>query len=237
MQLAPRGLLCESCCRRSFPALWLEQGRPARDLGDAEIMTGLPVIGSKEEFATWRASPDLWRALVQDIARTENVPATALIPYTTGTNLVVDLDGRLVLKLFPPLYRSQFVSERATLRVLDGRLSVPIPQIVAEGEREGWPYLIMTRLDGITGSEAWSTLAEAEKERSCGPSVERSQRCRRCRRASWPRSSRPGQSSSPSRSQAARRGTRGRGWRRACWPTSTSSWSRLPRSCRSTPRP
>jgi hygromycin-B 7''-O-kinase len=103
--------------------------------------------------------------LVQDIARTENVPASVLVPYATGTNLVVDLDGRLVLKLFPPLYRSQFVSERATLRVLDGRLSVPIPQIVAEGEREGWPYLIMTRLSGMVGWEAWPTLAEPEKER------------------------------------------------------------------------
>lgn len=128
-------------------------------------MTGLPVIASKEDFARWRASPDLWHALVQDIARTKNVPATALVPYATGTNLVVDLDGRMVLKLFPLLYRSQFVSERATLRVLEGQLSVPIPRIVAEGEREGWSYLVMTRLDGVVGSEAWPTLAEPEKER------------------------------------------------------------------------
>ncbi|WP_436152545.1 aminoglycoside phosphotransferase family protein, partial [Bosea sp. LjRoot90] len=87
------------------------------------------------------------------------------MPYQTGTNLVVDLNGSFVLKLFPPLYRSQFVSERATLRLLDGKLSVPIPQVIAEGERDGWSYLIMSRLHGIVGSEAWPTLAESQKER------------------------------------------------------------------------
>ena len=127
-------------------------------------MTRLPIIGSEQDFASWRTSPDLWRAPVQDVARTEGVPTTVLAPYETGTNLVVDLDGKVVLKLFPPFHRSQFVSERATLRLLDGKLSISTPRIVADGERDGWSYLIMTRLSGVVGSVAWATLAEAEKE-------------------------------------------------------------------------
>ncbi|TNC47713.1 phosphotransferase [Rubellimicrobium rubrum] len=126
-------------------------------------MTELPNIGSRQDLARWRADPYLWRAVVQDLARAENVQTTVLASYKTGTNLVVDLDGRLILKLFPPLHRSQFESERATLRLLEGALSVPTPRIIAEGERDGWPYLIMTRLNGVLGSEAWPTLSEAEK--------------------------------------------------------------------------
>jgi len=128
-------------------------------------MIAFPVIRDRQAFANWRAKSENWHAHVKDIARSENISADALAPYQTGTNLVVDLNSNFVLKLFPPLYRSQFVAERATLRLLDRKLSVPIPQVIAEGERDGWSYLIMTRLHGILGSVAWPTLAEPQKER------------------------------------------------------------------------
>jgi hygromycin-B 7''-O-kinase len=63
------------------------------------------------------------------------------------------------------MLRSQFVSERGALSVLHGRLSLPIPEIVAEGERDGWPYLVVTRLEGALGSEVWPSLPEDQKER------------------------------------------------------------------------
>jgi hygromycin-B 7''-O-kinase len=128
-------------------------------------MMAFPIITDAQAFANWRAKPENWRAHVIDIARSKNIPVDTLAPYQTGTNLVVDLNGNFVLKLFPPLYRGQFVSERTALRQLDGKLSVPIPRVVAEGERDGWSYLIMTRLHGILGSVAWPALTEAQKER------------------------------------------------------------------------
>ncbi|AWN54575.1 aminoglycoside 3'-phosphotransferase/choline kinase family protein [Methylobacterium sp. 17Sr1-1] len=128
-------------------------------------MLEFPFIADRQAFARWRAAPDNWRLLVSEIARAETFATGELTPFRTGTNLVVDLGGCAVLKLFPPLYCSQFVSERATLRLLGERLSVPVPGIIAEGERDGWSYLIMTRLPGILGSEAWPALPEAEKVR------------------------------------------------------------------------
>jgi len=127
-------------------------------------MAAFPTILDGRAFAEWRSESSNWRSIVSDIAQSHGIRDTdELVPFATGTNLVVDLG--IVLKLFPPLHRSQFISERATLRLLDGALSVPTPQIVAEGERDGWSYLIMTRLRGILGSEAWPILPEAEKER------------------------------------------------------------------------
>lgn len=127
-------------------------------------MAIFPELNNDKGFQNWRSTPDLWLPVVRDIARAGRVPASVLRPYRTGTNLVVDLDGRLVLKVFPPNHRRQFVSERATLHTLEGKLSVAIPRIVAEGERDGWSYLIMTRLKGVLGSEAWPHLPESEKE-------------------------------------------------------------------------
>jgi len=85
--------------------------------------------------------------------------------FATGTNLVVGLDDRLILKIFPPMLRAQFLSERASLTQLQGRLGVPIPEIAVEGERDQWPYLVITRLPGRLGAEVWPALPEEQKER------------------------------------------------------------------------
>jgi len=50
------------------------------------------------------------------------------------------------------------------LQRLHGRLSISVPRIVFEGERSGWPYLVMTRMNGVNGKEAWVSLPEDQRE-------------------------------------------------------------------------
>jgi hygromycin-B 7''-O-kinase len=107
-------------------------------------------------------------AVALDIARSHGLPHADPHLFSTGTNLVVALDDRLVLKIFPPMLRHQFMSELTSLRQLDGRLSVPVPEIVLEGERDQWPYLVITRLHGALGTQAWPSLPEEQKERVLG---------------------------------------------------------------------
>lgn len=125
----------------------------------------LPHFADAESFRAWRATPLQWLPIALDIAHSHGVDVSAPLVFATGTNLVVGLSDRLILKIFRPLLRAQFVSERGSLTQLAGRLDLPIPEIVAEGERDGWPYLIITRLAGTLGSEVWPRLAEAQKER------------------------------------------------------------------------
>ena len=128
-------------------------------------MTSLPAFVDYESYRPWRADTSHWLPVALDITRRHGLAATAPHAFTTGTNLVVALDARLILKIFPPMLRSQFISERGALALLRGRLNLPIPEIVAEGERDGWPYLVITRLDGVVGSEVWPSLPEDQKER------------------------------------------------------------------------
>src|SRR5207247_5081843 len=92
-------------------------------------------------------------------------------PYMRGAarflyrNLVLALDEKFILKIFPPFLRGQFASERSTLAQLRGRLRVAIPETIVEGERDGWPYLVITRLSGVLGAAAWPSLPEGDKER------------------------------------------------------------------------
>jgi len=115
-------------------------------------------------FDAWRANPSEWLPIAVDVARSHSLSCADPHVFSNGSNLVVGLDPQLVLKIFPPMLWHQFVSERAALSRLQGRLSVPIPQIVSEGERNGWPYLIVTRMSGVVGTEAWTGLPEDQKE-------------------------------------------------------------------------
>lgn len=125
----------------------------------------LPSFSDGEAFDAWRAQAQNWLPAALDIARSHGLPAGDPVVFATGTNLVLGLGPGLVLKVFPPILRGQFLSERASLRQLHGRLPLPIPEIVSEGERDGWPYLVMTRLSGALGSEIWPDLPEDQKER------------------------------------------------------------------------
>ena len=100
-------------------------------------MHSLPRLASFQEFQAWRAEPSQWLPIAVDIARSHGLPCSEPHVFSTGTNLVVGLDRRLILKIFPPIYRRQFVSERGSLRELHGRLRVAIPELVLEGERDG----------------------------------------------------------------------------------------------------
>jgi hygromycin-B 7''-O-kinase len=125
----------------------------------------LPTFTDAAAFRAFRADPPRWLPIAIDIARSHGLDVSAPHVFATGTNLVVGFGDHLILKIFPPLLRVQFVSEHGSLTQLAGRLHLPIPEIVAEGERDGWPYLAITRLAGTLGSEVWPSLAEAQRER------------------------------------------------------------------------
>src|SRR5882724_8678335 len=126
-------------------------------------MHSLPSLSNFEALQAWRADASQCLSAAIDIARSHGLQRADPQLFSTGTNLVVGLDDRLILKIFPPVLRAQHVSERATLAQLRGRLSIPIPEIVAEGERDQWPYLVITRLPGILCADAWPAMPEDQK--------------------------------------------------------------------------
>ena len=129
------------------------------------MSASLPAFTDYEALRTWRADPAQWLPIALDIARSHGLTCAAPHVFATGTNVVVALDEKLILKIFPPFLRSQFVSERGSLAQLRGQLRIAIPETVVEGERDGWPYLVITRLSGVLGADAWPSLPEQDKER------------------------------------------------------------------------
>jgi hygromycin-B 7''-O-kinase len=68
-----------------------------------------------------------------------------------------------VIKIFPPIHASIFESERLVLRHLSGKLSVKTPNLMCTGEIEGWPYMIMERLEGQILEGLWEKLTVENK--------------------------------------------------------------------------
>ena len=147
-----------------------------------------------EAFHAWRADPSQCLPAAIDIARSHGLPHADPQLFSTGTNLVVALDDRLILKIFPPLLRHQFVSERGSrCRSSADGCPCPIPEIVLEGERDRWPYLVITRLHGRCRIAGLADFAGRCRRSACsGKSARRSRKCSGCRLANCSASSRAG---------------------------------------------
>ena len=120
---------------------------------------------TSDELEVLRGEPARWVPLALDVARSHGLPLADPQVFPGGTNLVIALGKEVVLKIFPPMLRHQFEAERGSLSLLHGQLSVDIPRLIAAGEREGWPYLAMTRVHGETGEPVWNKFDDEEKQR------------------------------------------------------------------------
>ncbi|MDR3502807.1 MAG: aminoglycoside 3'-phosphotransferase/choline kinase family protein [Legionella sp.] len=127
------------------------------------IDSRLTLINSFEEFEALKQNHELFEDVVRTILVQHNLPLKSLRPFSEGTNIVFSYDNKLVIKLFPPVHQDQFESERLILKALEGKLSVKTPALKYEGELAGWPYLIMTQLDGTLLETLWHKLDQNNK--------------------------------------------------------------------------
>ena len=107
-----------------------------------------------------QAEPARWLPTVAALAaRFTDAPCVAAETST----VLVGLAGAVVVKLYAPFLRDHFAYERAALAHVHGRLSVPTPRLLGDGELDGWPWLAMTRLPGEPLLGPWPALPEAQK--------------------------------------------------------------------------
>ena len=97
------------------------------------MTVGLPHFADIDAFDAWRDQANDWLPAARDIASAAGLPTADITVFGTGTNLVIGLGPTLILKIFPPLLRRQFLAERTSLELLANRLPLPVPELVAEG--------------------------------------------------------------------------------------------------------
>lgn len=106
-----------------------------------------------------RVEEDLVRAVIHR----HQLPQASLTLFSDGTNIVFSYGDSKVIKIFPPFHQNQFESERLVLKHLDGKLSIKTPTLEYEGELLGWPYLIMSKLEGTNLETLWEGMPQNNK--------------------------------------------------------------------------
>jgi hygromycin-B 7''-O-kinase len=119
----------------------------------------LPAVRSKQEYLAVYRDDAAWLPAVRCICDRHGLPAEELARQVLGTH-VVFRTGDLVVKLLCPLYLDSPDAESLVLRHLRG---LPSPVLVAAGDLEGWPYLVMTVVPGIPAADVWPGLSHPER--------------------------------------------------------------------------
>ncbi len=108
-----------------------------------------------------------WIAVFRTIAARHGLPEAPPVIYPTGSAVVARL-GEVVIKLDEPRWRLEQAAEAAMLARAQGRLPVSTPDLLFHEEIEGWPYVIMSVVQGLPLVEVWPALSREERTRLAG---------------------------------------------------------------------
>ncbi len=136
------------------------QGKPARH--EITILLflkmNLPIAIDPDYFdEVYRLESSLWISAVEELCYKHQINAGEYSFFKAGSNLIAAVNDAVIVKIFPPFHRHQWVSEYKSLAFFHSKLPVSIPDLLAVGERDDqWTYVIISRLKGQTLDEHWS---------------------------------------------------------------------------------
>lgn len=106
-----------------------------------------------------RASAPLpiWLDAAARIARAHDLPVVEPVMYASGSDVVVRV-GEAVVKLSAPRWAAEIAAEADLLARVQGRLPLDTPRLLARGALEGWPYVVMSVVEGEPLGEVWPAL-------------------------------------------------------------------------------
>lgn len=107
----------------------------------------LPHVTTFEEYENLKLKPEIFENAAKEIIHRHQLPDESLSLFE-GTNIVFSYGKNRVIKIFPPFHQDQFTSETLVMKHLHNQLSISTPAIEYEGEIAGWPYVVMSRLEG-----------------------------------------------------------------------------------------
>jgi hygromycin-B 7''-O-kinase len=116
-----------------------------------------------EAFEALKLNTDVINAFAKAIIERHQLPEAPLKLFAEGTNIVFAYGDHTVIKIFPPFHVEQFNSELLVLKHLQGQLSVKTPTVNFEGEIFGWPYIVMSQLEGTLLEILWEELDHDNK--------------------------------------------------------------------------
>jgi hygromycin-B 7''-O-kinase len=123
----------------------------------------MPAVETLDAYRTIYHRDDIWRPIIETICRRYYYLNQPCVRGPDGSHIVYFVGQSFVVKLFVPLFAQDFTAEKLVARHLAGKISLEIPEIVAEGQVAGWNYLVMTRISGTPLQFFWDDLLPDER--------------------------------------------------------------------------
>jgi hygromycin-B 7''-O-kinase len=127
-------------------------------------LSTLATVHSFEEYEQFKQQTFILENIAKEIINRHHLPTTPLTLFSEGTNIVFLHNDSNVIKIFPPFHQDQFNSEQLVLKHLEAKLSIKTPCIQHIGDIAGWPYIIMTKLNGTLLETLWENLDHSNKK-------------------------------------------------------------------------
>ena len=121
----------------------------------------LPLIADRQAFSAVFTNDAAWEPAIAFLIRKHALDGD-VSRGALGSHIVYRVGDRWI-KLMAPIFFREMAYERSGLRAVAGRLSVRTPELLAEGEIEGWPYAILSHVEGEAIRFAWPRLSSKAK--------------------------------------------------------------------------
>ncbi|MGE4133568.1 MAG: phosphotransferase [Bdellovibrionales bacterium] len=124
-------------------------------------MRHLPEVTDREHYGRLFKDDSLWIGAIRAIAQRhglEGEPERGRL----GSHIVYRV-GDAWIKMMAPLFAQDMPLEVSGLRAVQGNLSIETPRIEGEGEIEGWPYLVLSHIEGRPIREVWGHCTTVQK--------------------------------------------------------------------------
>lgn len=104
-----------------------------------------------------------WMPVLEHLQETYQLPHGNWEKIPLGANALFGLSDDVIVKLVPPNWKRQGDKEILVAPLLEGKLSLQTPRLIASGEIDSWVFIISSRLHGTLLADIWPTLALEEK--------------------------------------------------------------------------
>jgi len=117
----------------------------------------LPFVAEDKDFVR-HFKDEIWLKAAEDICQRHLIIYHSLHRADGSEHIVFLVDERFVIKIYTP-FRNGFRREKIALEFVQGKTSLPLPEILFEGEIETFNYLVLTQHAGVTMTrEIWRGL-------------------------------------------------------------------------------
>jgi hygromycin-B 7''-O-kinase len=123
----------------------------------------LPEVKTFADYRRIYRDEGVWLPAMRAICERHGLDVRQLAFAPPGTHVVFCAGPDLYLKLFSPLWGADYAAERAVLRALADRPDLLVPHLVAEGQIEGWPYLVLTAVRGVPLGQVWGRMGARDR--------------------------------------------------------------------------